>query len=327
MYSNPHGLRIVGFVAGLVAFAPMGSAQVIDLTPNLEPYPAYAIGLDASGSQLMFSTTSWNSGLGPLELRAGETSSQGQNVYQRIYRSDGTFSDHLAGTFDFHESHNHFHFNDYALYTLQRADAPGGSDRTSSKTTFCVMDTDRIDGTLPGSPLSPVYTTCNADVQGMSVGYGDTYIRTLPGQSIDVTGLPEGDYRLVITIDPKSRIIETNEGDNESCMLIHLKVPSSVAVLDPYGCDAVTVAGITPNSASAGSSVPVTISGSGFRPWLAVSFENALGSRPTVGGVSVSADGTVITATVTVKKGGKAGQVWDLRVGTGVLADAFAVTR
>jgi hypothetical protein len=215
------------------------SAQVVVLTPNLQPFPAYAVGLDATGTRLMFSVTSWNSGRGPLELRAGETGNQGQNVYQRIYRSDGTYWDHMAGTFEYHPEHNHTHFSDYALYSLQPA-SPGASGRTSLKITFCLMDTDQVDAALPGAPPRPVYTTCNQDVQGISVGYGDTYIRTLPGQSIDVTGLPEGDYRLVVRIDPMSRIIESSEGDNEACTLIHLKVPSSVTVLDPNGCERAT---------------------------------------------------------------------------------------
>lgn len=276
---------------------------------------------------LIFSTTSWNSGLGPLELRAGETSSQGQNVYQRVYLSDGTYYDHLAGTFEWHPEHNHFHFEDYALYTLQPAGASGGSDRIGNKTTFCVMDTGKIDGSLPGAPALPVYVTCNPDVQGMSVGWGDTYVRTLAGQGIDVTGLPEGDYRLFIEIDPKSRIIETNDGDNVSCTLLHIKLPTTVTVLDANGCSSVVVSSIEPSSASAGSVVPVTIRGSGFGAGMAVSFENGSGQRPAVSGVNV-VDASTITATVTVKSGGgKVSRVWDLRVGSGVLGGAFTVTR
>ncbi len=33
---------------------------------------------------------------------------------------------------------------------------------------------------------------------------------------MDVTGLPDGDYDLVITLDPQGRIIETDDGDNVS---------------------------------------------------------------------------------------------------------------
>lgn len=329
MDTTSYRVRLSGLLAGLLAFAPVASAQVVELRPNLRPFAAYSAALvqnSSGGTMLIFSTTSWNSGLGPLELRAGDTSSQGQNVYQRVYLSDGTYQDHLAGTFEWHPEHNHFHFEDYALYTLQPAGASGGSDRIGSKTTFCVMDTGKVDGSLPAAPALPVYVACDPDIQGMSVGWGDTYIRSLPGQGIDVTGLPEGDYRLSIEIDPKSRILETDDGDNGSCTLLHLKVPTTVTILDANGCASVVVSSIDPPSASAGSVVPVTIRGSGFGAGMAVSFENGSGPRPVVGLVDV-VDASTIRATVTVKSGGgKIDRLWDLRVGSGVLSRAFAVT-
>ena len=51
------------------------------------------------------------------------------------------------------------HFNDYALYTLQPVNAPGGSLRTGAKTTFCVMDTSRstfVAGRTTLAVLQPV---------------------------------------------------------------------------------------------------------------------------------------------------------------------------
>jgi hypothetical protein len=156
-------------LAAILLFTATVSAQeVLERKPNLQPFPADKLAL-VGGTTLLFSTTSWNNGSGPLELRAGETGSAGQNVYQRVYLSDGGFYDRLAGTFEWHPEHNHFHFQDYALYTLQPVNAPGGSQRTSSKTTFCVVDTTRVDTTLPGAPGSAVYTTCGPSVQGMSV--------------------------------------------------------------------------------------------------------------------------------------------------------------
>lgn len=162
-------------IAGLLWFAPIGFAQeVSELKPDLQAFPAYGLAVvqDCLGctKKLIFSTTTWNNGNGPLELRAGETGPAGQNVYQRVYLDNGDFYDRHAGTFEWHPLHNHFHFNDYALYTLQPVNAPGGSQRTSSKTTFCIIDTDHIDPSLPGAAQSPVYVTCNPDVQGMSVG-------------------------------------------------------------------------------------------------------------------------------------------------------------
>ena len=54
---------------------------------------------DAAGTRLVYATTSWNNGAGPLELRAGDFRQTGPNDYtrdvsQRIYCSDGTYFDH-----------------------------------------------------------------------------------------------------------------------------------------------------------------------------------------------------------------------------------------
>jgi hypothetical protein len=163
----------------------------------------------------------------------------------------------------------------------------------------------------------------------MSVGWGDTYGRLLFGQGIDVTGLPEGDYRLIIEIDPKKRIIETNDGDNVSCVLVHINAPTSATVLNPNGCTppvVVTVSSISPSSGRAGTSVPVTITGSNFAPGMAVTFANGSGPRPTATNVTV-VDANTITASIAIKNGGNRNDpVWDLHVGTGVKANAFTVT-
>jgi hypothetical protein len=67
-----------------------------------------------------------------------------------------------------------------------------------------------------------VYTTCGTAEQGLSVGWGDTYPYYLAGQSIDVTGLPDGEYTLTIEADPKERIFESNEGDNTNSIVVQL---------------------------------------------------------------------------------------------------------
>ncbi|MGH7301746.1 MAG: lysyl oxidase family protein [Candidatus Rokuibacteriota bacterium] len=324
-------------------FAPAGYAQqVSELKPNLQPRPAFGFALVPNGLGdsvrppcpfawcLIFSTTSWNGGDGPLELHAGEidTGSSRQNVYQRVYLSDGGFYDRLAGTFVWHPAHNHFHFEDYAIYTLQPVNAPGGSQRIGSKTTFCIIDTTPINTSLPGAPPTPVYTTCGPAIQGMSVGWGDTYGRQLAGQLVDFTDNPSGDYKLTIEIDPKKRLIETNDGDNISCVLLRINaVNKTVTVLDPTGCNpAATVTGIQPNTAERGTVTAVTITGSGFAPGMQVSFENGSGPRPTASNLFVH-DATTITANVTVKTkgGGKGDAVWDVRVGPAVRPDAFTV--
>jgi IPT/TIG domain len=156
----------------------------------------------------------------------------------------------------------------------------------------------------------------------------------LPGDLF--TGNPSGDYCLTVQIDPKGRLCEVDETadncgvstDNRASSLLRIDVErSTVTVLDDTGCDTagdVVVTSISPTSATVGSTVPVTITGSGFAPGMTVTFDGGSGPPPTAKIVDISAD--TIQATVTVKKG-KPGKnpVWDVRVGPGVLFNGFTV--
>ncbi len=323
-------------IAGALSLAGTAAAQTA-LPPNLIPLGASNLTLatDAAGrSTLRFSTTTWNNGAGPLEIAAGEveTGSGKLRVYQVLDLSNGGTSLHFAGAFEYHPEHNHMHFNDYALYTLQPVNAPGGSARTGAKTTFCVMDTTPIDTRLPGAPGQAFYSSCGRDLQGMSVGWGDTYGAHLAGQEIDFSSNADGIYQLKIEVDPKRVLIESNENDNLSCVLLSIKKPSTVTVLDSSGqCS--SVASITPNSARVGTSVQVTIAGYGFTPGMGVSFDGGNGPRPVASNVQLTSNTDAldqITATVTVpyKKQPSKDPLWNVRVGSGgVLANGFRVTR
>lgn len=211
------------------------SATGDELFPNVEALEADDFSLETSdgATYLRFDTTTWNSGSGPLELVAGEVIDENtQKVYQRIYLDGGGHKDHLAGDFVWHDDHDHFHFEGYAIYSLLPADS-NVSTRTGNKTTFCIMDTDRLDHRLPGAPKRAVYTECDDGIQGMSVGWGDTYESHLAGQEIDVTDLPPGEYKLTIEADPKDRILETSDDDNTSEVLLYLDVDTgTVEIID-----------------------------------------------------------------------------------------------
>jgi hypothetical protein len=163
-----------------------------------------------------------NDGDGPLEVRGGQVTGDSQQVSQRVYDSAGGFVDYSAGFMTYHVEHAHMHFDDYAEMTLQPVDAPGASARSGAKQTFCIIDPDKYNTRLPGAPKRAVYTNCSSDVQGMSVGWGDTYRYYLFGQSIDISALPDGVYDLEIRIDPKNKIVEKDDSDNASSVRIQL---------------------------------------------------------------------------------------------------------
>lgn len=322
-------------IVSLLFLTRAGAAQqVLELRPNLKAFPAseLAVITDSTGAaNLVFGATSWNSGQGPLELIAGTTvpgDPTKQYVYQRVYLTDGGYYDRLAGTFEYHPTHFHFHFEDYATYTLTPVDSSTGAPRQSTKVSFCIEDTTKVNTKLPGSPNRAVYVTCNPYVQGMSVGWGDRYGPTLPGQSIDISGYPEGDYELTIRFDPDDRLLETDNSDNSACELLHISAAAGlVQVLGGCGMSAgTTITSVEPNSAAEGSVVDVTISGTGFAAGMTIAFENGAGPVPTASNVTVL-DANTITASVTIKKGGSANRdrTWDVRVGTAVLPSGFTV--
>jgi hypothetical protein len=134
---------------------------------------------------------------------------------------------------------------------------------------------------------------------------------------------------LTIKADPKNRILEINEGNNTSCMLVRLNVTNStVQVLNANNCTYVVVSSISPNAASRNSVNTATISGAGFTTGMTVSFEGGSGQSPTASNVVVvpNSGGTKITANVTVPKKAKIGN-WDVRVSSGVLPNGFRVVQ
>jgi len=327
---------VVGVCIALAFLATGRTVAAQQLRPNLRALPPadlfILLNADTGNPELRLSATSWNSGSGPLELVAGPGGQAGQDVYQRIYTQAGGYADYLAGTFIFHELHNHFHFEQYAVYTLRPVDAPGASQRQSYKTSFCIVDTTKVDARLPGAPKKPVYAICNAVMQGMSVGWGDTYGWNLAGQAIDLTGNPDGKYELTVTFDPENQIIETNDEDNTACVLLQISVVNrTVQTVGACGISngsPVAVTSITPDSISMGTVVDVTIKGANFTPGVAVGFENGVGPTPVASNVTVL-DSSTIVATVTVKGNGgrRDDPVWDVRVGSAVLPNAFEVLR
>jgi hypothetical protein len=242
-------LAIAGVAALVIMFADEPAGAVTPRVPNLKALPASDLSITNSGGEkrLRLSATTWNNGAGPLELRAGSVQGGNQHVFQRIYNTDGSFSDSLAGTFTYHPGHGHTHFDDYATYTLDSVTAPGSSIRSGSKTTFCIMDTTPRDLSLPGAPAFPGYNSCDPDIQGMSIGWGDTYHSGLDGQWIVIDGMPDGDYVLTIEADPKKRITEQNDDDNTSAIVVRI-TGNSVTVLGTPGPSPTPTATRTPTA-------------------------------------------------------------------------------
>lgn len=170
------------------------------------------------GRRLLRLTTSTpNIGAGALEVRGSTiVAPDAQEVLQRIYRADGSYWDRLAGTFEYHPTHGHTHFDDWAVYRLRERSAAGAVGAIlaqGDKTSFCLLDivTYGEEGASAGS--APHYTTCGQMVQGISPGWSDVYDLELDDQWIDITDIPDGSYWLEAEVDPEGQVLEEAEGE------------------------------------------------------------------------------------------------------------------
>jgi hypothetical protein len=204
--------------------------QFPDLTPWASPQRGFLYGwtIDTSAmpgrTLLRLSSAVINMGQGPMELTGGPVNTDGtQQVYQKVFASDGSSKNFLCGSFIYHPQHNHVHFEDFTQYNLRIATSDGtvpdgegaGVVATSSeKVSFCLLDSVQYSTSLPGAAFTAQYTTCTNVRQGISVGWADLYDKSLFGQWIDITDAPSGKYWLEVIVDPFNHMAESNERNN-----------------------------------------------------------------------------------------------------------------
>ncbi len=195
-----------------------------------EPYDIHTVGSPSGGDlRLKFGTTIWNAGPGPLETRGAENPATKQlEVYQYLYPRGGgeARQGRRIGTFDYNHRHGHLHLQTFARYQLWSLGPRGGLREpvaTNAKVGFCLMDIKPVDGARPNAAAAPVYAGCRADVQGISVGYGDEYVAQLFEQDLDIANLPDGNYALVTVANPDREIDEVRYGNNTAAVMIALR--------------------------------------------------------------------------------------------------------
>jgi hypothetical protein len=191
--------------------------------PDLRTLPLFDLHirvLPGGQRSLRLANTIWNSGQGPLEL-TGEFNAvtNRTRVVQHIHTADGGWREVLVGEFVWHPTHDHWHFDEFTLYELWTLKADHSLDQvvaSSDKLSYCVIDSDVVDRELPGFSPRRSYANCGQRQQGLSVGWGDTYKSFLDGQSLDLTGLPDGFYALTSRVNPNGVIRETDYTNNST---------------------------------------------------------------------------------------------------------------
>lgn len=172
---------------------------------------------------LRFNSKIVNVGDGRFDIR-GQRPNRGvknMSVRQRIYNNAGGFRArstpavmYFSGAED---GHYHWHVRNLQTFRLinLRTGRPVGN---IAKRGFCFFDNSRH-----GSWRPPNYTvargacgrSANLRVHmGLSVGWGDLYHRALPGQYVNITGLPPGRYRLRAVADQPNWFVEKNNRNN-----------------------------------------------------------------------------------------------------------------
>ncbi len=178
-------------------------------------------------------------------------------VLQPIYSFNGssfTLSHYRdAGSFTYHPGHGHFHFDGYNNYRLRHnvggqpgayVDRPDGTGIIGEKIGFClinvsssfVMENGQSSTTLPGWNAAGQPSTGCGFVQGVHVGKADVYGSGTSGQWLDVTGVPNGQYFLEVTVDGENVMQETNETNNTKTFPFTLNVnpPAGGITRDEY---------------------------------------------------------------------------------------------
>lgn len=209
---------------------PVGKPMI----PDLSPAPPLNVRMSTHDGRwyLAFDSTMVNVGRGAFILRARRTQGDTWAVTQYIpYTRRGARPLPLSAKLVWGgDGHNHWHIARVASTRLVRLDAKGHpvphGGRVDSKVGFCFYDLARWSKRARTQPFySRLRCGRHGDKvisMGLSPGWADTYPWTLPGQSIDVTGLRDAMYRLWAEVDPRGWFKEANRSNDVTWVDIKL---------------------------------------------------------------------------------------------------------
>jgi hypothetical protein len=203
--------------------APVGAALLPDLVPS--PPDHVQMITTARGWKMQFSSVLVNIGAGDFLLRALRDPQSGEwDVEQVVPHAEAgaevrATPARLVWAGDGHE---HWHVQRVAINRLYRLDGSGnpvrGRSWVDSKVGFCFYDFIRH---KPTGPVEAEYKSesCGSEGSrrigmGLSIGWADVYALNIPGQSIDVTDIPDGRYRLVARADEPGWFHESDTRNN-----------------------------------------------------------------------------------------------------------------
>jgi hypothetical protein len=226
----------------LKVFTDPGPPVGADVLPDLVPEPPDNLATKQVGGrwQVSFSTIIVNVGKGDLLLRATRAEDGAWSAEQLVPHTTSGAEVVSLGPASLAwggDGHDHWHVTRVAsvwLTPFPPDGTPDESDRSriDTKIGFCFYDHTRV---LERGPEEAVFSshTCGHEDDtvvgmGLSPGWNDTYARNLPGQSVDLTGLPDGKYRMWAAVDEKEWFREVSRENNVTWADFELSTKSGV---------------------------------------------------------------------------------------------------
>jgi len=227
---RPRVVALVAVAAFLAAcgggIPAVGDPVGEPVLPDLAPEPPLDLRTRTEGDRITvrFSSTLVNVGEGDFILRGTRTFDE-WHVEQEVAFSEngGELEPTEAPMVWGGDGHEHWHIERVATYTVYRLGDDGEVVEddialTDAKIGFCFYDHTQV---FDDGPPEAVYSHEGCGDQedneirmAMSTGWSDVYDFDLPGQSIDVTDLEDGFYRVVGIVDPQGWFEETDEENN-----------------------------------------------------------------------------------------------------------------
>lgn len=210
-------------------FAAFAAHRLLPDLRVLEPSGFYVVDERGSGGdvRLKFTTTIWNAGPGPLEVRGREDAVSGRVFARQVFHTpEGNLLDgDVIGELEFEHRHGHLHLAAFARYELWSLTADGRLLElvaVNDKVGFCLMDNIVVDAVIVADAAPTYSTDCLGDVQGISPGYGDIYVAQLAEQDLVITDLPDGRYLLFNIANPGGIVQELSSDNNSAAVRLRI---------------------------------------------------------------------------------------------------------
>lgn len=224
----------------------LGELRVSVATPNIGYGPLQILATDyfVCGTDTIYSP-------GGMSGTCPDGTYPRQLIKQRVYRKEGNTMvqfDRWANSMTYHPTHAHMHVDDWCVFSI-RTPINGVTDplqwpvvAQGAKTGFCLMDfgscnyyngycvddngqvmtsANQVNYGLGGGEYA-----CGFD-QGISAGFTDIYHYYLDGMGITIPeGVCNGNYYLVVVVDPDNNFVEVNDDNNVMAVPITLSEQS-----------------------------------------------------------------------------------------------------